>query len=137
MALTSITTADLRREIERRERGAKAISARRDKLAKVLSTLDRELAALSMDGTPRRGRGPARTGRTGRKLPTNTLSLPAALAAAVKPGSVVSPADAAKLVKTRGYKTTAKKFGVAVAHTLAGHAGFKRKGRGEYQRVAG
>src|SRR6185436_2485036 len=73
-------------------------------------------------------RGSASTGRAstrkmgrppGRKNLRNKQSLAAALASGVRPGTVVSPAQAVSIVRARGYKTTAKKFGMAVAHTLA------------------
>jgi hypothetical protein len=167
MALKTLSTAELRREIERRERGAVKVAARRDKLAKALAALDAELADLGVDGAPkrrgrppgsknkRRGRKPGRkagprTGRkpgrpagrkpgrpAGRKLPKNTVSLKAALAAAIKPGTIVSPAEAAKRVRAQGYKTTATKFGKVVRLRLRVHKLFKHRGRGQYERVPG
>jgi hypothetical protein len=158
MALRSASTAALRREIERRERGAVKVAARRDKLAKQLAALDAELAELGVDGPPRRGRPPGsknkrrgrkpgrkagpRTGRkpgrpAGRKLPKNTRSLGDTLAATVRPGTIVSPAEAAKRVRAQGYKTTAKNFGKVVTLRLRVHKLFKHRGRGQYERVPG
>jgi hypothetical protein len=158
MTLASESTAALRRELARRERDAAKITARRAKLAKQLAALDAELADLGVAGAPRRGRplgskskprgrkpgrkaGP-RTGRkpgrpAGRKLPKNTRSLGDALAATVRPGTIVSPAEAAKRVRTQGYKTTAKNFGKVVTLRLRVHKLFKRRGRGQYERVPG
>jgi hypothetical protein len=144
MALKSLSTAALRRELDRRMRGAKKLAAKRDKLARKLAALERELSGLG-GAAPysgkRRGRPPGgRRGRpTGprRTLPRNKQSLGDALAAAVRVGSVVSPAEAAQRVKASGYKSTAKTFGILVAMRLAGDKRFKRKGRGQYERVAG
>lgn len=138
MALKSLSTTVLRRELDRRMRGAKTLAARRDKLARRLAALESELAGLG-GAVPytgkRRGRPPGR--KSHRKLPKNKQSLGDALAAAVRVGSVVSPAEAAKRVKASGYKSTAKSFGILVAVRLAGDKRFKRKGRGQYKRVAG
>ena len=38
MALKSVSTAELRRELDRREKGASRLQARRDKLAKKLGS---------------------------------------------------------------------------------------------------
>ena len=150
MALKSLSTAELRREIERRERGAVKVAARRDKLAKQLASLDAELAELGVDGAPRRGRPPGsknkprgrKPGRkparpAGRKLPKNTRTLGDALAATVRPGTIVSPAEAAKRVRAQGYKTTATNFGKVVTLRLRVHKLFKHRGRGQYERVPG
>ena len=150
MALKSLSTAVIRREIERRERGAVKVAARRAKLARALAALDAELADLGVDGPPRRGRppgsknkprgrkpGPKAGHRTGRKLPKNTRTLGDALAATVRPGTIVSPAEAAKRVRAQGYKTTATNFGKVVTLRLRVHKLFKHRGRGQYERVPG
>jgi hypothetical protein len=159
MSVKSLSTAEIRRELERRERGAAKVVARRDVLAKQLAALDAELADLGVDGAPRRrgrppgsrnkpsgrkpGRKPGRkSGRkpgrpAGPKLPKNKRSLGDALAAAVRPGSVVSPVEAAKRVKAAGYKSNSGSFNVVVAMRLRDHAGFKHVGRGQYRRVGG
>jgi hypothetical protein len=151
MALRTLSTAALRRELARREAGATRLTRKRAKLAKALAAMDAELAGLGVDAPKRRGRPPGRRGPgrrkgsknrkpgppPGRRHPNNTLNLPDALAAAVRPGALVSPAKAAGIVKARGYRTTDKAFGKTVSKTLATHQGFRRKGRGQYERVAG
>jgi hypothetical protein len=157
MALRSLSTSALRAELARREKGAAKLARKRDMLANVLASLEAQLADLGVPGARRRGRPPGsknkrrgrkpgrrakrRRGRKpgrkpGRKLPKNKQSLGDALAAAVRPGTVVSPAEAVKRVRAAGYKTTAKKFGIVVALRLANDKRFKRKGRGQYERVA-
>lgn len=118
-------------------RGGRASTAQRATLAKRIAALDAELADLGAAAPARRGRpvGSKNRAKAPRKLAKNTLSLHDILAAAVSVGAVVSPADAAKAVKARGYRTADKNFGQTVARTLAAHKGFKRKGRGQYVRV--
>jgi hypothetical protein len=137
--LAGIPTALLVREVERRKQHINALNARRDKLLRQIAALDAAIRELDDDERPR-WRHPTKTARTARQpaspRPNHGITLAAALAAAVKPGQVVSPADAAKAVKARGYKTGAAEFGKAVSRTLATHKGFKRKGRGQYERTA-
>lgn len=141
MALKSISTVKLRRELARRERGASKLSRQRDVLAKRLAALERDLSDLGIDGTkPERRasrtakRGPGRP-KGKRARAKNEQSLSEALAAAVRVGSIVSPVDAAKRVQESGYRSASKTFGIQVAGTLAKHKKFKQKGRGQYERV--
>ena len=141
MALRSLSTSALRAEIARREKGAAKLAKQHGVLSRVLASLESQLADLGVPGGRRRGRPPGSknkgSGRTpGRKLPKNKHSLGDALAAAVRQGTVVSPAEAMKKVQAAGYKTTAKKFGIVVALRLANDKRFKRTGRGQYERVA-
>jgi hypothetical protein len=159
MALKSVPTSALRAEIARRERGAAKLQKKHSMLTRVLASLEAELAGLGVPGMKRRGRPPGsknkrrgpkagrragrrgrkpgrKPGRAGRKLPKNKQSLGDALAAAIRPGTVVSPAEAMTRVKAAGYKSTAKNFGVVVAIRLANDKRFRRKGRGQYERIA-
>jgi hypothetical protein len=176
MALRSLSTAALRREIARRERGAQKLVAKHTKVSKLLASLERTLADLGVGGGKRRGRPPGSKNKRGRKTarqsgrpsgsksargagrkagrkskpsasvgasrgagrrrPKNALGLADSLAAAVKAGSVVSPAEAIQRVKSAGYKTVSKTFNVSVSQTLANDKRFKRKSRGQYERVA-
>lgn len=148
MALRSVSTSALRAEIARREKGAAKLAKKHSLLSRALASLESQLAEFGLSGGKRRGRPPGsknkkhtvrgrKPGRkAGRKLPKNKQSLGDALAAAVRAGSVVSPAEAMKKVQAAGYKSTAKKFGIVVALRLANDKRFKRKGRGLYERVA-
>lgn len=158
MALQSVSTVVLRRELARREKGAAKLQMKHSKLAKALAKLEGELAGLGAiiihgkrrgrpPGSKNRRRGPGRPperrgpgrpptiGRRGRG--GNAMSLPAMLAKAVRVGSTVSPADAAAAVKRAGYKSGSKTFGVQVAIALAKSPVFKRTGRGQYLRKPG
>ena len=68
--------------------------------------------------------------------PKNTVTLSIAIAMAVEPGTVVTPAGVADLVKKNGYITTSETFAQSVAGALSKHTGFTRVGRGKYERVA-
>ena len=156
MALRSLSTVALRRELERRERGAGKLAAKHKQLAARLAEIESELADLGMNGMARRGRRPGRpAGRRGPGRPPgrrgpgrppkagrrgrggNAMPLPAMLAQAVRVGSTVSPAEAAMAVKKAGYKSGSKTFGVQVAIALAKSPLFKRTGRGQYVRKPG
>jgi hypothetical protein len=166
MALKRISTAELQRELVRREKTTKRLQARHKKLSAELASVEAELAELGTAAPARRRRKVTRGRRktvgrkrkTGRKKKAgrkrkagrkkaagrkgtrrrarNKVPLPDALAAVVRPGTVVSPAEAAKRVRAKGFKTTSKHFGMMVAGALAKDKRFKRKGRGEYERQA-
>lgn len=150
MALKSVSTAELRRELDRREKGASRLQARRDKLAKKLAALEDELSSLGLASAgSRRGRKPgrragaARKGRRaakgrragGRKRAHNAVSLPETIGKLVKVGATVSPAEVAASVRKTGYKSTAAHFGMMVSNALSKDSRFKRLSRGQYQRV--
>ena len=166
MALRSLSTSALRAELARREKGAARLQKKHGKLARVLATLEAQLADLGVGGkrrgrppgskNKRRGRPPgsknkrrgrrakrkarrrARAGRkAGRKNPKNKQSLGNALASAIRPGTVISPVEAAQRVKAAGYKSNAGSFNVVVAMRMRDDKRFKKQGRGEYVRVAG
>ena len=129
MTLNTISTADLTAELARRQKGAAKLEERRAKLLAELTGIENELRGLGMlDGKPTRARGKD-------TRPKNAVSLPAALADAAEVGAVLTPAEAAELVIANGYVTAGKRFGVQVATALAKHEGFKRVGRGQYERV--
>ncbi len=133
MSLTKLTTADLKKELARREKGVTKLEKRRDKIAKELAAVEKDLAALGGRKPRGGGRPAASTGR--RTRAKNDISLPDAVAAAMEVGAVVSPKEAAALVLSNGYKTTSKTFGVQVSQALTKDKRFKRVGRGQYERV--
>jgi len=65
----------------------------------------------------------------------NSLSLPDAIALEAEVGEVVTPADIAKRVLASGYQTNAVRFETVVASAMSKHKGFRRVGRGRYERV--
>jgi len=154
MALRSLSTSALRQELARREKGAAKLQKKHGKLAKALAKLESELAGLGgiiIVGGKRRGRPPGsknrkRRGRkpgrkpgrkAGSRRSKNKMGLADSLAAAIRAGTTVSPAEAIKKVKAAGYKTVSKAFNVSVSQMLAKDKRFKKKARGQYVRVAG
>lgn len=138
MALKSVSTAELRRELTRREKGARKLSVRRDKLARQLAALESELADLGLSaGRP--GRRPGRPAKArrggGRRRARNGVSLPDAIAKVVKVGATVSPAEVASRVRKSGYKSTSAHFGMMVSNALSKDSRFKRLSRGQYSRT--
>jgi hypothetical protein len=153
MALKSLSTRDLRRELERREAGAAKLQKQHSGLSSRLAELEAMLADLGVNGTPaRRGRKPgrpkgsgAKVGRRGKvgrpkgsgkggKRAKNAMTLPEAILKGVSMGATVSPAQAAMAAKKSGYKSSSPNFGMMVANALAKDSHFKRLGRGQYQR---
>lgn len=130
-SLRTTSLAQLRKEIARREKGATKLQAKRDKLAKAMAALDAELADL---GAASRGR-PAAAAKGKRRRAKNDVTLPDALAAAIKAGKTVSPQQAAAAVKRTGHKSFGKAFNAQVAQALTKDKRFKRTGRGAYLRV--
>jgi copper chaperone CopZ len=147
MALKSVSTAELRRELARREKGARKLSVRRAALARKLAALDAELSDLGHVAGKRRGRPPGRgkgkargkaggkRGGAGRKRARNAVSLPEVIAKVVKVGSTVAPAEIVGKVRKAGYKSTAAHFGMMVSNALSKDPRFKRVSRGQYQRM--
>jgi hypothetical protein len=139
--LSKLSSADLRREIERRERELHALIAKRDKLAAELAALDAQIRELEGHSEPSRTRGrPAARGRHAKLVlprPKNSISLTDAIAMAVEPGATVTPTEVANLVLANGYQTAAAKFAMGVANALNKNKGFKRVGREQYQRSVG
>jgi len=148
--LSSLSTQQLRQELERRANSLLQMKTRRERLAQELAALDAEIATLegaigrvagvsSLGGGGDDRAGAASAERRSARLigprPKNSLNLPDAIAAAVEPGQQVSPSEAADLVLKGGYVTTSKSFRQQVAVALGKHAGFKRLERGKYERI--
>ncbi len=149
-SLKNMSVAELRRELERREKGSEKLQAAHAKLAKRLAAIDAELADLGVDGLPKRagrkpgpkpGRKPGRPagGGDGRsRRVKNSMTLLQAILTGVPMGKTVSPAEGAAAAKAAGYKSAGQKFGQQVATCMANSKkAFKKTGRGQYQRVGG
>ena len=146
MALKQISTRELRRELERRGRNASRLAAEKARLEKRLEAIAGELGELGAKapGTRRKpgrrqaaGKGRGRSGAKagGRRRARNVKPLPEVILAVVKAGATVTPAEVAKRVRRRGFKTTAKNFGMMVSNALAKMSkDFQRVARGQYKR---
>jgi hypothetical protein len=151
MALQSLSTRELRRELDRRESGVKKLQSQRAALAGRLAEIDAELAEFGIVGAAgRRGSRGGRKGKagratggsskatgkgTGRKRAKNAMTLPEAILKHVAVGVTVSPAQAAVAAKKAGYKSSSSNFGMIVANALSKDRRFKKLGRGQYQRA--
>ena len=150
-SLRSMSVAELRRELERREKGGDKLRKQHAKLARRIAEIDAELADLGVAVPARRGRKPGRMpGRRGPGRPKgsrnkaragkrakNSMSLLEAIASGVRVGSTVSPMEAAAAAKAKGYTSSSPNFGMMVANALAKAPQFKRVGRGQYLHKGG
>lgn len=132
MALKSLSTAELQRELQRREKNAGKLLARREALVKELEAVEQELSFYegSNDRRSSAGVNPVR------RRAKNSMTLPDAICGAMEVRAVVSPKEAAELVRANGFKTTSKNFNMMVSNALAKDERFKRVGRGQYERIA-
>ncbi len=147
--LRSVSTAEIQREMERRERLLGRLQTKRDALAAQLEDVEAEIATLSGakrgPGRPRKkaGRGPGRPRKratrqastrrkTTRKRPRNKSSLVESLKKTLR-RKTMSVTEAVKAVRKAGYKTSSENFRAIVNQTLLGKKGdFKRVARGQY-----
>jgi hypothetical protein len=140
MTLNTLTTAELKKELARRAQGARTHQARRQKLLAQLKTINEELVFLGTgpDGDIAAGdklRGSVQSGPP-RKRARNDIRLPDAIASSMELRAVVSPKEAARLVRANGFKTTSKNFNMMVSNALAKDKRFRRIGRGQYERLS-
>ena len=125
-SLGRATTEDLQRELQRRQRSASRLIAKRDKLAGQLAELDAELASLGLES----GMGVTARG-TVRRRPRNESNLADALVAELT-GKEMSVTEAAESVVASGYKTSSANFRTIVNQTLLKDKRFKKVSRGRY-----
>ena len=148
--LSSVSTAELQAEIQRRE---DELLTRRQELSDELEAVEAEMAELGgLDVTgrngsatrtmPRRSRGgkqprsggraAASSARSGRKRPRNEMNLVEALHELLR-GRTMSVTETASAVQKAGYRTTSPNFRTIVNQTLINRPElFKRVARGKY-----
>jgi hypothetical protein len=139
MALRSLSIADLRRELARREANSGKLLKQHKQLTARLATIDAELAELGVDGLPRRrGRPPGRVaGRRGPGRPKGSrnkggLTLLAAIIKGVRAGATISPAEAAVAARRAGYKSSSPHLAMMCANAMGKSSEFRHAGRGAY-----
>jgi len=130
-----MTIAELRAEIAAKEKHVFKLRAQRQKVAKRLAALDRDLAALG-------GRAVKRKPKAARKATRKTVarkrrarsqpSLADVLAKVLAGKDGVKVADAGKLALAAGYKSTSSQFGNIVSQALAADKRFRKVSRGVY-----
>ena len=91
MALKNLSTVDLQKELERRQKSGRKLESRRAKLVQEIAEIDAELGALGI--AP--GAAPAAGRRSGgkRTRAKNAVSLPDAIASAMDIGAEASPSE--------------------------------------------
>jgi hypothetical protein len=133
MTLKAVSTADLQAELARREKAARSLASRRDRIVSELRAIEAELA-LFTDGPRARIAAAVPAARATRA--NNPIPLSDALASVAEAGATISPAQAAEKVKEAGYESGARTFGMMVATTLAkDKKRWKRVSRGLYLRL--
>jgi hypothetical protein len=134
--LAEFTVAELLGEVEARRSRAARLGAERDRIVAEMARIEAELAAMgaSVDGSAAPSLSLPRNAPR-RPRARNSVSLADAIAMAVEPRAVVSPAEAVRLVLANGYVTTAGRFSMIVANALSKDGRFKRIGRGQYERI--
>ncbi len=138
--LDGISTADIQRELDRRQGTLRSMLQQRAQLTEQLRELEQRIIAMggadylgtTHRRTPLAAPPPASSART---RDVSSLTLPEALAKVVGIGDVVAPREAAERVRAAGYRTTASNFAAVVTNTLAKEKRFRRVGRGRYERL--
>jgi hypothetical protein len=140
--LSSLTTAELRAELARRQQDLAALRRERDVLVQQLAALDRRIQAIARPGGD--GAGPSTNGAAGADLlpvphrweAFDTLALPEAIARLMAIGDVTSPQEATDQLLAKGYGTRTKSLRTRVTQVLASESRFQRVARGRYERLA-
>lgn len=122
--LSSLSVADLQRELRRRQGTVGRLLKKRERMAAKLAALDAEIGALGIAVRGARGVG-------GRIRPKNELKLVDALAK-VLTNKTMSVTEVAEAVQEAGYRTSSSSFRTIVNQTLINSGKFKRVGRGQY-----
>jgi len=133
--LSALSIGDLRREMERRQRGVGKLVRSRDALLAKAAKLEAQITELGGEAAPARAsRGSRGGGRSvaARTRKANEGGLSAALHKALS-GKTLGVTEAAKAVVAAGYKTGAENFRTIVNACLLKHKKlFKKVARGKY-----
>ncbi|MEL6330188.1 MAG: hypothetical protein AAFR38_11045 [Planctomycetota bacterium] len=119
--LSAVTTADLAREMQRREASIGRLQRRRERLQEQIEEIDRELGTL----------GASHVAGVGRKRPKNEMKLADALVKLLT-GRTMSVTEATEAVQEAGYRTSSSTFRTIVNQTLIKDSRFKKVARGQY-----
>lgn len=125
-SLGGISTAELAREMARRQQAVGKLRRKRDALAAQVSEIDAELSRLGSVGAS----GTTRGGR-----PRNGMKLADALLEVLK-GRTMSVTEAAQAVQLAGYQTSSDNFRTIVNQTLLKDERFENVERGRYRAKA-
>lgn len=126
------TIAELRREIQAKERQLGKLQTRRRALARQLDGIDRRIAGLVGKKVPTGKAAPKRVVARARRAARKGPSLSNVLAGVLKGKGSVKVADAAKMALAAGYKSASDQFANIVSQTLSGDRRFRKISRGVY-----
>ncbi|MCA9291274.1 MAG: hypothetical protein KDA25_09095 [Phycisphaerales bacterium] len=133
--LSAASIADLRHEIDRRQKAIGKLETKRDALAAQLAAVDAEIGeirSLAGGGGARRGRTVVAKRGGARKRPRNAMNLVEALSK-VLAGVTMSVTEVAGAVQKAGYRTTSANFRTIVNQALISNPSvFKKVERGRY-----
>lgn len=125
-ALGAMSTAELQRELRRREGQVERLYAKHAKLSAQLAEVEAEIAKVGGE----LGHGVTSRG-TVRRRPRNSSNLAEALQQ-VLTGTDLSVTEAAEAVQAAGYRTSSANFRTIVNQTLIKDKRFKKVSRGRY-----
>jgi hypothetical protein len=126
--LTDVSLAELQDELQRRRKQLPGLQAKRDKLAKQLAEVDKQIEMLQG-----KGKAPAKPStRKTRKRPKNAVSLPDILEKVMKGKGSVGIGEAMEMALAEGYKSSSSQFRNIINQTLNKDPRFKKVARGQY-----
>jgi CCR4-NOT transcriptional regulation complex NOT5 subunit len=127
-ALSNLSNSEILREVARRERKARTLARKRDKLMQKVALLDAQIEQYG--GIAGRGGRAGVSGR--RRRASNSMSLVEALTKALT-NKTMGVTEVAEAVKSAGYSTTSPNFRTIVNQALLSNKdAFKRVERGQY-----
>ncbi len=128
--LAKMSIADLKQEIELRQKMLPKLIAQRDALNREIAEL--QGAAPPKASKPTKRRAAAARAAKPRRLPKNKVNLADSLAAFMKGKAKVTIGEAMEGVLAAGYKTTSETFRSVVNNMLLADKRFKKVSRGEF-----
>jgi hypothetical protein len=119
-SLGTLSAADLKAELRRREKRVSSLVSKRDRIASKLKALDKQIASMG---------GAVGTGI--RTRPRNKMNLVEAMSKVLN-GKTMSVTEVVEAVQKAGYQTTSPSFRIIVNQALLSSGKFKRIARGQY-----
>ena len=129
-SLAKMSIANLKQEIELRQKILPKLIAQRDALNREIAEL--QGATSPKASKPAKRRAAAAKAAKPRRLPKNKVNLADSLAAFMKGKAKVTIGEAMEGVLAAGYKTTSKTFRSVVNNMLLADKRFKKIRRGEF-----
>ncbi len=125
--LQKLSVAELKQELQRRERNVAQLMRTRKELAARLAKVDAQLAALGGSVVTR-----SKPKRATRSRKRNQKTLTETLVSVLDTKTPMSMEEILEAVQGTGYKSSSKSFRVIVSQALIKDKRFKRASRGKY-----